>query len=186
MYLRFWHHLQFIEILEELLFDYPLFKENKNMKYVTHKDQNTLSCSLLMKFSSIFFGWLRMHLLPKLEWSHQLWNPHHTRMFNHLANNLILLCTLSLRYRPTGLVITDNPPTNLSHVRRTPLHSSQKNSSYMIKNNTHTYFLLHFSTWKLLLWHDMTTRSKILSSSLLTFLATSNKTVKSISPFSLS
>ena len=38
LWLRFWHHLQFIEILRELHFKYPIFKENKNMKYVTRKD----------------------------------------------------------------------------------------------------------------------------------------------------
>ena len=33
------HHLQFIEILKELQFKYTLFKENKNMKYITLKDR---------------------------------------------------------------------------------------------------------------------------------------------------
>ena len=36
--LAFWHYLQFLEIMKELHLKYPLFKENKNLKYVTQKD----------------------------------------------------------------------------------------------------------------------------------------------------
>jgi len=48
LYLWFWYHLNFVEILKELPFKYPLFWKINTWDKSSKKTGNTLSCSLLM------------------------------------------------------------------------------------------------------------------------------------------